>query len=197
MWKKKTLSQIEWWEFHLWRSASSYITSPALSDNQCHISAWKVMNKVLAVVLTVRYSRWAECVCVSVHVHIAFWCVFSVPYEVRARRGWVMSYSLRETDGDAGVYISTVCVSAFVSPRALDMPPVFHERLQHGARLSPFSIWLYGFVLRNIFSISRVLKYAMVHTHVAVCRSSVVAIAIYSPVWCFKGLLLTIIFIVH
>lgn len=51
-----------------------------------------------------------------------------------------MSYSLRETDGDAGVYISTVCVSAFVSPRALDMPPVFHERLQHGARLSPFSI---------------------------------------------------------
>lgn len=117
MWKKKTWSQIEWREFHLWRLATFYISSPALSDNQCHISAWKVMNKVLAVALAVRYSRWAECACVSARVRIAFWCVFSVPYEVRARRGWVMSYSLRETDGDAGVYISTVCVWVRLSAR--------------------------------------------------------------------------------
>lgn len=46
-----------------------------------------------------------------------------------------MSYSLRETDGDAGVYISTVCVSVFVNPCAFD---VFHECLECGARVSPF-----------------------------------------------------------
>lgn len=54
-----------------------------------------------------------------------------------------MSYSLRETDGDAGVYISTVCVSAFVNPCGLDMPTVFHECLWC-ACVSPFYILLYS-----------------------------------------------------
>lgn len=76
-----------------------------------------------------QYGRWGERV--NVCVHVAFLCVFSVPHEVKARRGWVMSYSLRETDGDAGVYISTVCVSVFVNPCALDMPAVFHEYRRH------------------------------------------------------------------
>lgn len=56
-----------------------------------------------------------------------------------------MSYSLRETDGDAGVYISTVCVSVFVNPCGHDMPTVFHECLQCGVRVSPFCILLYRF----------------------------------------------------
>lgn len=46
---------------------TSYMGSPALSDNQCLISVWKVMNKVLAAALTVCYSTGDEvfvCVCV-------------------------------------------------------------------------------------------------------------------------------------
>ncbi len=61
-----------------------------------------------------------------------------------------MSYSLRETDGDAGVYISTVCVSVFVNPCGLDMPTVFHECMQHSARVSPFSHLIVQLMLRNM-----------------------------------------------
>ena len=42
-----------------------------------------------------------------------------------------MSYSLRKTDGDAGVYISTVCVSVFVNPCAFDMPTVYLRHVNH------------------------------------------------------------------
>lgn len=51
-------------------NCSSYISFPALSDNQCHITVWKVMNKVLAAALAVCYST-AECVCMPV----CTWCV--------------------------------------------------------------------------------------------------------------------------
>lgn len=53
---------------------SSYISFPALSINQCHISAWKVMNKVLAVTLTVGYSI-ADVGCVCLCAHSLFMCV--------------------------------------------------------------------------------------------------------------------------
>lgn len=53
---------------------SSYISFPALSNNQCHISAWKVMNKVLAVALTVGYSI-ADVGCVCLCAHSLFMCV--------------------------------------------------------------------------------------------------------------------------
>lgn len=53
---------------------SSYISFPALSNNQCHISAWKVMNKVLAVALTVGYNI-ADVGCVCLCAHSLFMCV--------------------------------------------------------------------------------------------------------------------------
>lgn len=102
-------------------NCSSYINFPALSDNRWHTSVWKGMNKVPTVVLTVRYSMAYEvsvCTCVRTWSFVCIQC----PIRGKARRGWVMSYSLRETDGDTGVCISTVCVSVFVNPCAHDMP---------------------------------------------------------------------------
>lgn len=55
----------------------------AFQDNQCQISAWKVMNKPLAVVLTARQMTASVCVCVRAYGLF----VYCVPYEVKARRG--------------------------------------------------------------------------------------------------------------
>lgn len=138
IWKKQSLSQIEWWEFHLWRNSPIFSTF----FQHCQIINVTSLCKRLWTKCELwrsQYDRWGECVCT------ASLCVFSVPHDAKASRGWVTSYSLSETDGDAGVYISAVCVSVFANPFDHDIPTVFPECLQCDAHLSPFNIVPYSF----------------------------------------------------
>lgn len=139
-----------------------------------------VMNKVLAgcgTQATLQSRWWATCACVRVCVCIHPFlyvcvCVFIVPDEVKARRGWVTSYSLKQTDGDSGVCFSTVGASVLTNTCALQISWAFHKRLQLGAlySTSPFSIALCnGAEAKSTFSI---LKPALYEINLSTCRFS-------------------------